>query len=351
MKPTVTPVITACCVVAAGALAWQQWSDTVDLRNRVAIVTAELADKETALHEQESLVRHLREENAVYQRESALLRERSAMRLAPSAEPQTVPGAESSSPKPSGSDSLARTLDSPRMKKIFRQQRMLQLKQVYGDFAKERHFDSAQTGKFFELLTDRELSEVEEGMRFFNESDTEARAMPDPGFAGEKMGIDEQIRVVLGSANYDALKSYERTIPDRVVLAQIREQIDLAGAPLRDDQAKGLLLIMSDERARSSSTAFDPYGEGSVRDRLAALAENDNGEQYLNAQEDLQRRILNRVAAILSREQYEAFARFQEQQLEIEKIGVEMTRDLMKDWESDPGDCPSEGPPIPGSAP
>ena len=64
-----------------------------------------------------------------------------------------------------------------------------------------------------------------------------------------------------------------------------------------------------------------------MRDRLTAITAN--GERYLEAKAELNRRILNRMTAFLSQEQRDALERVQEQQLEMEKIGIEMTRQLM----------------------
>lgn len=329
MSTKVVAVIAVLCALIAGGTAWQQRRDGLDLKKQIASLVAELKDKRDVVQKQEKLLRELRDESDTYRRESAALREK--MSAPASSVVLAQDAATSPSPDPSREkrDALTKMFDDPKMKKAFRQQRILQLKQIYSDFVKERHLSSQKSGQFFDLLADGALRDMQDGVRIFNgdESDGSMTGTDDQSSATQTTGIDRQLRTLLGDVDYAAYQAYEKTTDDRMALAQIREQIGFAGVPLQDDQAKAMMQIMTEERSRTSATDVDPRGSGRIRDRWAAITAN--GDRYLEAKADLNLRILNRMAAFLSQEQYDALERFQEQQLEMEKIGIEMTRQLM----------------------
>jgi hypothetical protein len=329
MITKVVAVISVICALVAGGTAWQQRRDGLDLRKQVASLVAELRDNHDVVQKQEKLLRELRDERDTYRRESAALRAKMSAPASSVVLTQDGPTSPSSEPSREKRDGLAKIFDDPKMKKVFRQQRMLQLKQIYSDFVKERHLSSQKSGQFFDLLADGALRDMQDGVRIFNgdEGDGSRNGTDDQSSATQTTGIDQQLRTLLGDVDYAAYQAYEKSTEDRMALAQIREQIGFAGVPLQDDQAKAMMQIMTEERSRTSATDIDPGGSGRVRDRLAAITAN--GERYLEAKADLNRRILNRMAAFLSQEQHDALERFQEQQLEMEKIGIEMTRQLM----------------------
>jgi hypothetical protein len=328
MSTKVVAVISVICALLAGGTAWQQRRDGLDLKKQIASLVAELKDKHDVVQKQEKLLRELRDESDTYRRESAALRAKMSAPASPVVLTQDGATSPSSEPSREKREGLAKIFDDPKMKKVFRQQRILHLKQLYNDFVKERHLSSQKSEQFFDLLADGALRDMQDGVRIFNddEGDGSTNGPGDQSSATETTGIERQLRTLLGDADYAAYQAYEKTTNDRMALAQIREQIGLAGVPLQDDQAKAMMQIMTEERSRTSATDVDP-GSGRVRDRFAAITAN--GERYLEQKADLNRRILNRMTAFLSQEQYDALERFQEQQLEMEKIGVEMTRQLM----------------------
>gem|GEM_PF-4506270 len=329
MSTRVVAVISVICALLAGGIAWQQRQEGLDLRKQTASLVAELKNKHDVVQKQEKLLRELRDERDTYRRESAALRAKMSAPASSVVVAQDGPTSPSPEPSKEKREGLAKIFDDPKMKKVFRQQRILQLKQIYSDFVKERHLSSPKAGQFFDLLADGALRDMQDGVRIFNgdEGDGSTNGTDDQSSATPPTtGIDQQLRTLLGYADYAAYQAYGKTTEDRMALAQIREQIGFAGVPLQDEQAKAMMQIMTEERSRTSATDVDP-SSGRVRDRFAAISANS--ERYLEQKADLNRRILNRMAAFLSQEQYDALDRFQEQQLEMEKIGVEMTRQLM----------------------
>jgi hypothetical protein len=221
--------------------------------------------------------------------------------------------------------------EDPKMKDVFRQQETAQLKQIYGDFVRERHLSPEQSKLLFDLLTEVGMRDNDDGMNFFSgkESKAEPNRTESQSLATQQAETDRQLRMLLGESNYAKLEVYDKTVSERLALVQIREQLDLRSTPLRDDQAKTLLQIMMEERARTPPMVFDPRSLGSTRKKFTVALEGDNAERYYEAQTDLNQRILQRAGTILSPEQYDALERFQKQHLQVHKVGIETMREMM----------------------
>ncbi len=333
----ILPAAALLCALVAGGLAWQQRHDALELKKQIAGLTAENGRKSGQIKDQEALIRQLRQENETYNRESAALRAKLlAQPSAPVIVEKNADPFPTASPSPPVKRQFAKMFEDPKMKKMFRQSQQLRLKQLYSDFIKERNIDKRHAEQFFDLLTDGELNDMEDGLRSLDKEE-------DGTSGGEVVGFDKQLRSLLGESDYAAYQNYEQTLGDRMALAQIREQINLAGTALRDDQAKTLLQVMTEERSRSANS-FDPDGPGNYREKIKTLMDPKGAEDYLASKAERNKRILDRMAGILTSEQYDAYERFQQNQLEMERIGVEMTRELMEKSDNKDGLSYSVGP-------
>jgi hypothetical protein len=315
--------------LVAGVFAWQQRQGALDLTKQIASLAAEVADKNDALQERAGLIDRLREENEAYLRESAVLREKRSTRAS-----STQDTATSRSPASSNKKKIelaAKTFEDPRVKEMFRQKAAAHFKQIYGDFVKESHLDAHQSEQFFNLLLEENTRAMEEDTNFFNgdEDDTDSSGTETKSWETLKAELDQRLQALLGDKGFAKYEAYEKTARERQTLVYIREQLSLNSAPLRDDQANTLLQILMEERARMPPTVFDPTGPQSSREKYRAVLEGDNAEQYYRAQMDFNQRVRNRTGTLLSGEQYEALENFQNQYLEVSKVGIEMARETM----------------------
>src|SRR5438046_2388520 len=182
MSTKAVAIIALLCALIAVSAGWQQRRGALELKNRIASLTAEVKEKSDLVRNQEMLLRQLRDENGAYMRESAALREKISSRVSSSMLAQDAAPSPSSSPSTKGKGAFfSKMLEDPKMKKVFREQHMLQLKQIYSDFVKERHLNAQKSKQFFDLLADGELHEMEEGLHLFNgdEKDASSSGMED----------------------------------------------------------------------------------------------------------------------------------------------------------------------------
>jgi hypothetical protein len=315
--------------LVAGVLAWQQRQGALDLTKQMASLAAEVADKNDALQKRAALIDRLREENEAYIRESALLWEKKSTRGSSAQDTETNRPPASSNKK--RIELASKSFEDPRVKEMFRQKETAQLKQIYGDFVKESHLNAQQSEQLFGLFIEEEMREMEVDTKFFNgdEDDTDSSETEAKSSATRKAELDHQLQELLGDTGFAKYEAYEKTTRERQTLQYIREQLGLNSTPLRDDQAKTLLQILMEERARTPLTVFDPSGPQGPREKFRAVLEGDNAEQYYKAQIDFNQRILNRTGTLLSAGQYEALENFQNQYLEVSKVGIEMVREIM----------------------
>jgi hypothetical protein len=141
-----------------------------------------------------------------------------------------------------------------------------------------------------------------------------------------KKGYDEQLKALLGEDGFKKLGEYDQSIGERVALEQIQRQLSASGTALEPAQQKGLLEIMTEERKRSKvpSSANDPVAATKM------MQDEGAAEKWLAAQEDTNRRVLDRARSVLSADQFNAFETAQKQFLDMQKMGVQMSRQFFQ---------------------
>ena len=117
------------------------------------------------------------------------------------------------------------------------------------------------------------------------------------------------MRLLLGDTAMARLEEYVKHRIERMILAQYRHELRMSDIALPDQTAKILLGIVCEETARMPELAYDPRGTADQTNLRRAL-EGNNAELYLQAEADLNNRILSRTGEILNEEQYEALAKF-----------------------------------------
>ena len=282
---------------------------------------AEEQASDIRLREQAERLDRLREEQDGLKKESVAL-QRAPARRSRATTKQDETNTRPANAKNGNEESLRWALEDPEMKESFRQYKIESLRQVYGDFFGDCQFSSEQSTRFLDLAFDQESRDTEDAMRFLN-GDRDAGKSP-----LTKEESDQEMRALLGDANFEKYKAYDKTIEERFALTEVREKLSRTTTPLEGDQADTLLQIMMEERGRTPLTAFDQRVSGTSRDRFVAVAQGDNAEQFYRAQTELNQRILSRSGTILSSDQYEALESFLSQYFKMQRISIEMAREV-----------------------
>jgi len=222
---------------------------------------------------------------------------------------------------------LAKMFDDPEMRKSMKAQQGMGIRMMYGELFKQLNLTPKQTETAMDLLAERQMELSAHAMRFVGETQGQPDEQAGAALADGKREYDEQLRVALGESNFKRLEAYEKTIGDRMVLQQFDGQFSSAGAPLQEQQREALLRIIGEERERTPAAAFDA---SNPQAQIQALQNPEATEQWITAQEELDRRVLARARQNLNATQVSAFESIQKQSLELMRMQAKMSRAFLQ---------------------
>jgi serine/threonine protein phosphatase PrpC len=126
------------------------------------------------------------------------------------------------------------------------------------------------------------------------------------------------------------LSDYERTLGDRMMLNMHEQQFASAGAPLEQTQRDSLLQLMKDERLKTPASVFDTTNGGDPSKALSVMRDDAAVDKWIAQEEDYQRRVLQSATQSLNPDQVNALRESFKQQLEMQRFGVKMSKEMFK---------------------
>jgi len=220
---------------------------------------------------------------------------------------------------------FAKMMKDPAMKDMIRAQQKTLMKTMYGPMFKELGLSGDQQKKLSDLMTEAQMSNMENAgdlMGGTAESKTNAiNAMTDQH---QKMNAD--IKSLLGADKYAQYEDYQKSLADRMVLNQFQQESAGTETALKEDQLKALVQLMKEEREKTPPViSQDP---SKTADTLAKMANTEAMEQQFQWQAEFDKRVFERAGKVLNAEQLKEFAEFQEQQSNMQKLGMKMAREM-----------------------
>jgi hypothetical protein len=221
---------------------------------------------------------------------------------------------------------LAKMFTDPKMKGALRAQQATMVNMMYADLARELGLAPDVARQVLDLLGARQADLAEKGMAAMSKN---PKDMSEVGKETQatKTAYDEQLKAILGDGGFKKFENYEKTIGERATLDQIQRQLSASGNAIDATQTKGLLTIMSEERARTPN-AFGPGGDTGAQMKLM---QNDQAvDGWMKSQEDFNNRVLARARTVLTPDQMLGFEAAQKQQLDMQKMGIQMSKEMFK---------------------
>ena len=251
-----------------------------------------------------------------------------------SADGQSASGA-SKAPVPAGTEkkpaadfgsAMQKMFTDPSMKKVMRQQQSMAVRMMYGDLVKQLGLTQENADALMELLGDRQMDMTTKGLAMMG-----GKPGADDGKAIKDVSADydAKLKALLGDDGLTQVKTYEKSIGDRMVMQQYQQLFASSSQPLEDNQRADLLQIMIDERAKSPKTAFDA-GNKDVSAQMKALQSDQAIHDYMAAEGDFNQRVYERAAQVLSPEQLAQFQKYQQQLSDMQAAQFKMSRTMMK---------------------
>ena len=218
---------------------------------------------------------------------------------------------------------LSKMMKDPNMREFMRAQQKVALKKMYGPLIADLNLPPEQAQKLNDLLLDQQMKTLERSQDMFKDGGIDFKKAGEVAKDAEKES-ETAIQDLLGLEKFAEFQEYKKTMSERMQLGQFKEQMQEAGSPVGDEQAKAMFAIMKEERERYPP-AFD--NAAAAKDPSTIFADGAM-EKQIEWQEEVNRRVQERLGAVLSPEQLKAYAASQEQQLSMQKFGMKMAREM-----------------------
>jgi hypothetical protein len=194
---------------------------------------------------------------------------------------------------------------------------------MYGPLITDLNLPPEQQQKLNDLLLDQQMQTIERS-QMFNEEGMDLKKIGETAKDIAKES-DTAIEELLGTEKFQEFQEYKKTMPERMQLSEFKEQLQETGYPLREDQAKQMLTVLKEERERYPPVFDANAGQGK---NFESLFQDGAMERQMEWQEEVNRRVQERLASVLSLDQIKAYAAMQEQQLSMQKFGIKMAREM-----------------------
>ena len=332
MKNTLITVFIATSV-ALGALCVVQWQkldrqkgQMVSLRGEMDQKTQEIAD----LQANQKLI--AKQQNKSLELASDLAAKLQAQRLANAkAAAQAAAasaGAEGQKPGKGGfGDAFAKILKDPEMLKMIRDQQRTMMDSLYSPLVKKMNLTPEEAAQFKDLLADNMMKGASKATSLFGGDSSTNRTELLNTLSAEQKSFDQQVREFLGESRYTEYKDYQQTVGERTQLNQFRMQTAGGENALTDQQTEQLLGFMKEEkRAVAAATGLPLPGDNQDAAGLQAMFSGEGTEKLLQSQETVNQQVYARARAVLSAEQLATFGKFQTNQLQMMRMGMNMAR-------------------------
>ena len=186
-------------------------------------------------------------------------------------------------------------LDSPYMRSRLKSQ----VRRLYGDAGQAMGLSAEKSNQLLDLIADQQTRNV--GRPNIPDGQT-----PQQYFQDQQKKNQDEIKALIGSDKMADWAAYQKSLPQRAELGQVRDQLDQAGVPMNDSQRTQMLAAITEEQQRLPRPT---YSQGVPQEEMAS--------QFTQWQTEYDKAILDRAKNVLTSEQYTAYKEYQDWQSEM----------------------------------
>jgi hypothetical protein len=240
-----------------------------------------------------------------------------------------VTAAEETNSKPA--NPFAEMFKNPEMREMIKNQQKTvmggMIDKNYGDFFKSMNMTPEQQKAMKDLLLNKMLGNADLGMEMMGgELTAEQRTELTKKMKENSDAINQQLKELLGADNYSQYESYEKTIPDRMAVEQLKGQLD-SGLALNANQEQMLISAMSEERQNFKFTT-DFSNQQDFSEDMFSKFTPERIDLFLQEQDQLSQKYLARAQTILSADQYATYQKSLKTQQDMMKMGMKMAASM-----------------------
>ncbi|MGA2052200.1 MAG: hypothetical protein ABSH19_02685 [Opitutales bacterium] len=243
--------------------------------------------------------------------------------------PQAVAG-QPAAPKKNPMSQLAEMMKSPAMHDMIEAQQKQAVEMSFAGLIKHFNLSPEERDQFVKLLTDRQMNQVDFGMQAMGSNLTaDDRAALAQQIKDANAADDAKIQQFLNDdADYSYYQTYIQEQPERTELGMLDNSLAKANLPLDPDQEDNLASLMY--TARTNFKFTQNYSDPSAAAQIDPSTMTDQSIQtYLDQEAQLQSQIADQAATILTPEQLDLFKQNQAQMLQLAKMGMTMSRQML----------------------
>ncbi|MGZ8939012.1 MAG: hypothetical protein ACXW32_07365 [Limisphaerales bacterium] len=229
---------------------------------------------------------------------------------------------------------LGNMLKDPEMRKAMEQQQRMGMDMIYGSLVKQLQLSPEQEKKFKDMLLAQQMDNLSQAGAMF-EGDASDRAKVAQDLAAKRTENEEQIKELLGEEKFAEYQDYNQTMGERMMLDQFARSTEIS-----PEQNNQLLAIMREEKKNVQINVGNQVPDP-TQDWQAVLGSEEATQKLFAQQEEVNQRVLERAGQVLTPEQLEKFAPVLKSQIEMQKAGLNMARQMFGGNEAKP---PTENP-------
>jgi hypothetical protein len=216
---------------------------------------------------------------------------------------------------------IGNMLKDPEMRKAMEQQQRMGMEMLYGSLIKQLQLTPEQESKFKDLILAKQMENMEQAGAMF-EGSPEDRTKMAQELAEKQKSNEESIKEVLGEDKFAQYEDYNQTIGERMMLEQFGRSVETT-----PEQTEQLLAIMREEKKNVQINLGSPT-QGASQDWQAVLGSDEATSKIFAQQEEVNARVLERASQVLTPEQMQKFGPVLNNQLMMQKAGLEMARKM-----------------------
>ncbi|MCB1625674.1 MAG: hypothetical protein KDI32_13860 [Pseudomonadales bacterium] len=219
---------------------------------------------------------------------------------------------------------VADILTNPQRRDAYMAQHRMIARLQYGEFIKRLDLSPADVDALVEILAQRQMAMLGRNLGVQPaDPATMSRQVADLDAAEAS-----DIAALLGADKAERFANYRSTLQERSILTPLVQELDLARKPLKPEQVDELARILKQETGAMrekmpiAPATFANGPNENQASRPSASAQRAYAKEVLDWQLELNQRIADRTAQLLTPEQQMRFVASQQQQIELQRLSM-----------------------------
>jgi hypothetical protein len=192
-------------------------------------------------------------------------------------------------------------LDSPAGRNFMRSRMKNQIRRLYGDVGEALGLSAEKSNQLLNLIADQQTRDIVFGRPGIPDGKT-----PQQNFQEQQQKNQDEIKALIGADKVDEWAAYQKSLPQRAELGQVRDQLEQSGYPMTDSQRTEMLAAITEESQRLPRPTFSQ-----------GIPPEESMAQMNQWQNEYSKALLDRAKSVLTADQYNTYKEYQDWQTEM----------------------------------